>query len=78
MIVTDVNDLDEFIATAEEVNATDLVAVFENLRVGSYNHYWAFDNALKAEGVVNGCASAGADFTKTPEEYLTHTEGLSV
>ena len=67
--VTDVEDLDRFIATAQEVNATDLVAVFERLRAGSYNHYWAFDKALKAEGVAAGCASAGAAYAKTAEEY---------
>ncbi len=67
--VTDVDDLDKFIASAEEVNATDLVKVFEFLRAGSYNHYWAFDKALKAEGVAAGCASAGAEYAKTPEEY---------
>ncbi len=67
--VTDVDDLDKFITTAEEVNATDLVKVFEFLRAGSYNHYWAFDKALKAEGVAEGCASVGAEYAKTPEEY---------
>ena len=67
--VTDVEDLDRFIATAREVNATDLAAVFERLRAGSYNHYRAFDKALKAEGVAAGCASVGAEYAKTPEEY---------
>ncbi len=70
--VTDINDLNEYIQTAQEANATDLVVVFENLRAGSYNHYWAFDNALKAVGVSEGCASAGAEYAKTPEEYPTH------
>ena len=69
--VTDIEDLDRFIATAQEVNATDLVAVFERLRAGSYNHYWAFDKALKTEGVTNGCASAGEAYAKTTEDYPT-------
>ncbi|MEA3418851.1 MAG: DUF2202 domain-containing protein [Campylobacterota bacterium] len=65
--VTDVNDLDEDIAIAQ--GAADLVAVFENLRAGSYNHYWAFDKALKNMGVAEGCASLGEEYAKTPEEY---------
>jgi len=67
--VTDVNDLDEDIAIAKEVNASDIVAVFENLRAGSYNHYWAFDSALKALGVDEGCASAGEAYAKTEDEF---------
>jgi len=67
--VTDVNDLNEYIDTAKEVNATDLVAVFEKLRAGSYNHYWAFDKALKNLGVEEGCASLGAQYAKTAQEY---------
>ncbi len=67
--VTDVNDLNEDIAVAQEVNATDLIATYENLRSGSYNHYWSFDKALKALGVEDGCASLGAEYAKTTEEY---------
>ncbi len=70
--VTDIDDLNRFIDTAREVNATDLVDVFTNLRAGSYNHYWAFDAALKASGVSEGCASAGEEYAKTPEEYPQH------
>jgi hypothetical protein len=57
--VTDIDDLDKFIITAQENNATDLVAVFDNLKSGSYNHYWAFDLALKNSGVTTGCCSLG-------------------
>ena len=71
--VTDIEDLDRFIATAQEVNATDLVTVFDRLRAGSYNHYWAFDSALKAEGVAEGCASVGEAYAKTAEEYPLHS-----
>ncbi len=67
--VVDVDDLDKFIKVAEEVNADDLVSVYENLRQGSYNHYWVFDQALKTEGVEAGCASLGAEYAKTEEEY---------
>ncbi len=69
--VTDVNDLNRDIEVAKEVNATDLVAVFESLRAGSYNHYWTFDKALKTDGVEQGCASVGEEYAKTEDEYPT-------
>ncbi len=65
--VTDVEDLDRYIETAGD--AVDLVMVFSNLRSGSYNHYWAFDNALKTLGVSEGCCTLGENYCKTPEEY---------
>lgn len=65
--VTDINDLNEDLLVAE--GADDLVSVFENLRSGSYNHYWAFDTALKGMGVADGCCILGEDFCKTAEEY---------
>jgi hypothetical protein len=65
--VTDINDLNEDIAAAE--GADDLVLVYENLREGSYNHYWAFDRALKGIGVTEGCCSLGDAYCKTAEEY---------
>lgn len=58
--VTDVNDLDADIQIAGD--ALDIVATYEQLRAGSYNHYWAFDNALKQRGVAEGCCSLGAEF----------------
>lgn len=67
--VTDVNDLNEDLLVAE--GADDLVAVFEHLRSGSYNHYWAFDTALKGIGVSEGCCILGDDYCKTEEEYPT-------
>ncbi len=67
--VTDVNDLNEKINIAKASNASDLVTVFEFLRQGSYNHYWAFDKGLKNEGISDGCCSLGSDYCKTPEEY---------
>jgi hypothetical protein len=67
--VTDVNDLNHDIEVAQASGATDVVAVFESLRKGSYNHYWSFDSALKNLGIADGCASLGAEYAKTPEEY---------
>ena len=57
--VTDINDLNENIAIAEDVNASDLIAVFGHLRDGSYNHYWAFDTGLKNLGITEGCCALG-------------------
>ncbi len=65
--VTDVNDLNRYIEIAE--GEEDLVETFEFLRSGSYNHYWAFDRALKSMGVNDGCCSLGEEYCKTEEEY---------
>ncbi len=62
--VVDVNDLNASIDQANELGAYELVAAFESLRSGSYNHYWAFDNALVKQGVAEGCGSLGADYDK--------------
>ncbi|WP_416768662.1 DUF2202 domain-containing protein [Sulfurimonas sp. ST-25] len=67
--VTDVNDLNVNIALAEAAKADDLAATFTTLRKGSYNHYWAFDGALKVLGVPEGCCVLGETFCKTPETY---------
>ena len=60
--VTDINDLDDYIALAQESNASDVEAVFTNLRSGSYSHYWAFDQGLKNIGVEDGCCSLGNEW----------------
>jgi hypothetical protein len=65
--VTDINDLNVHLAEVQGIE--DLEAVFENLRAGSYTHYWAFDTALKNMGVNEGCCSLGDDFCKTSQEY---------
>ncbi len=57
--VTDINDLDGYIATAESSNASDVKDAFNILRDGSYKHYWAFDKGLKNIGVSDGCCSLG-------------------
>jgi len=63
--VTDINDLDRWIQKAQNANATDVIAGFEILRNGSYNHYWAFDKGLKNIGVSEGCAVLGTEYAKT-------------
>ncbi len=60
--VTDVNDLDRDIALAEGDGASDVVDIFNFLRDGSYNHYWAFDKGLKNMGISDGCCSLGDDY----------------
>ncbi len=67
--VVDVDDLDKYIEQAKESNATDIIAGFNILRDGSYNHYWAFDKGLKNMGITEGCAVLGEEWAKTPEEY---------
>jgi len=71
--VTDIDDLTQQIEIAGD--AQDLKMVFENLRRGSDNHYWAFDNALKKQGVTDGCCSLGADFCHP--EYPSHSNASS-
>ncbi|MCF6245482.1 MAG: DUF2202 domain-containing protein [Sulfurovum sp.] len=55
--VVDVEDLDAYIKIAEDSNAQDVVDIFNFLRKGSYNHYWAFDKGLKNKGVTEGCCT---------------------
>jgi len=65
--VTDINDLNRDIELVQ--NVEDISLVFEGLRSGSYNHYWAFDKALKAQGVSEGCCILGEEYCKTSDEY---------
>lgn len=65
--VTDVNDLNEFIAKSGAM--TDIIDTFTILRDDSYTHYWAFDSGLKTLGVFNGCCSLGDTYCKTAQEY---------
>lgn len=71
--VTDVNDLDADIELAIEDGAEDIVAAYNVLRDGSYNHYWAFDKGLKNMGVTDGCCSLGADYCRP--EYPQNENG---
>ena len=68
--VVDVDDLNKYLDVVKD--KPDIVNAFENLRSGSYNHYWAFDTALKNLGVSNGCCSLGDEYCKTPEEFPTN------
>jgi len=71
--VTDITDLDRDIEVAGD--AEDIVMIFENLRKGSYSHYWAFDSALKNLGVSDGCCAVGSEYCKTAEDYPQNTKG---
>jgi hypothetical protein len=71
--VTDVEDLLDEIKIAEEVNAQDLIAVWNVLLSGSYSHYWAFDKGLKNKGVTDGCCSLGTDYCRP--EYPQNENG---
>jgi len=62
--VVDIDDLNIYINQATTSNASDVLEVFNYLRNGSYNHYWAFDKGLKNLGVSNGCCSV--------PDYKTH------
>lgn len=73
--VTDINDLNQEIVTAGD--AEDLVMLFENLRKGSYSHYWAFDKALKSIGASDGCCVVGDEYCKTTEDYPQNTNVLA-
>lgn len=71
--VVDINDLNEDIIIAEETNASDLIAVFNVLRDGSYSHYWAFDKGLKNMNVTEGCCSLGQEYCHP--EYPQNSKG---
>jgi len=73
--VTDVEDLLDEIKIAETVDAQDLIATWNVLLSGSYNHYWAFDKGLKNKGVTEGCCSLGTDFCHP--EYPQNENGGS-
>ncbi len=60
--VTDINDLNNYIDLAEGDGAEDIVDAFTKLRDASYNHYWAFDRALKNMGSEDGCCGVGDEY----------------
>ncbi len=72
--VTDVNDLDRDILLV--ANLADVKAVFENLRAGSYSHYWAFDSGLKSIGVSAGCCSLGGEYCHPEYPNTSAGQGL--
>ncbi len=57
--VTDIDDLDKYLKMAKDSNATDVEEVFNFLRDGSYNHYWAFNKGLTKKGISDGCCTLG-------------------
>lgn len=59
--VVDIDDLDEYLALAEESNALDVLEVFNFLISGSYNHYWTFNDALVEMGITDGCCQMAKD-----------------
>ena len=71
--VTDINDLNEKIELAKDSNAADVETAFTALRDASYNHYWAFDKALKNMGVTDGCCAVGTDYCH--DEYPQKSQG---
>jgi len=70
--VVDVNDLNTSIDEANALGAYELEAALESLRSGSYNHYWAFDGALIAQGIQQGCGILGAEYD---QDYPQVTKG---
>jgi len=73
--VTDITDLNEKILLAQTSKADDIKAGFTKMRDASYNHYWAFDKALKDAGVTNGCYVEGdALLTDKSELYPQNEE----
>lgn len=71
--VVDIDDLNKYIGQAQASNAQDVLSVFNYLRKGSYNHYWAFDKGLKNIGVSNGCCSLGQKYCHP--EYPQNSKG---
>ena len=57
--VTDIDDLDKYLKMAQDSNASDVEVVFNYLRDGSYNHYWAFNKGLTKKGITDGCCTLG-------------------
>ncbi len=60
--VVDIVDLEAYITLAKELNASDVLEVFDFLIKGSYTHYWAFDEGLKNMGIKNGCCQVTDEF----------------
>lgn len=71
--VVDINDLSEYITLADAAEANDVSTVFDFLRQGSYQHYWAFDSALKTLGYSAGCCDLGEEYCHP--EYPQSTQG---
>jgi len=59
--VTDVEDLDKYL---KEATSPDVIALFKFLRAGSYNHYNAFNNTLRAITGEGACELMGSRWCK--------------
>ncbi len=66
--VQDIRDLTQFLNTNKGENPY-IERTFDYLIAGSQSHYWAYHYALKAQGVEEGCCSAGRDYCKDASEY---------
>ena len=73
--VTDINDLNIRIEQIEEVDAPDVLTVFNYLRDGSFSHYWSFNGALQTIGIEDGCCILGDFYCKTTDEYPNDEHG---
>ena len=73
--VTDINDLNIRIEQTQEVDAPDVLTVFNYLRDGSYSHYWSFNGALQTIGIEDGCCILGDFYCKTTNEYPNDEHG---
>jgi hypothetical protein len=71
--VTDINDLNKYIAQAQKSGARDVLHTYIFLRRGSYKHYWAFDRGLRNLGVTKGCCSLGDKYCHP--EYPLRSKG---
>jgi len=78
--VTDINDLNKYITYAQNSSAPDIEEAFTALRDASYNHYWAFDKALKMIGVSDGCCTLGTidGVNYCHSEYPSNSHGNSI
>jgi len=54
--VLDIDDLEKSKSILSD-NSDDIEMVYDNLEEGSFKHYDAFDNALKRQGITDGCCS---------------------
>ncbi|MCV6608605.1 MAG: DUF2202 domain-containing protein, partial [Campylobacterales bacterium] len=58
----EVADINAIETKLESEIAEDVKRVLEQLKRGSYHHYFGFNKALEEEGVSEGCCSLGDDY----------------
>lgn len=69
--VTMINDTNDSLTLATEINATDVMHEFNHIIRHGYKNYALFDTALKALDVTDGCCSLDAAYCH--EEYPSYT-----